>query len=238
VGRALPDTLEDIIKHMQKGDLEKFAEDDEISEMFRRANLPAQHFPVRRPPAQKPIKVYDHNRPEVGDPRQSRPPCMNFYAGKCRRGDFCYWRHDMDPKRKGKPAPENKVFFDMLDCPKKHGVTLIKAFARKGYVCDVCEKEIDLYSNVYQCRVDRCKFDCCPRCANGAREIRCIGVRDMSLEQYEAEKERDEKAPGGALFYPESTGRESSASASEFDEIDREASRLLCLPAGDGMGIV
>ncbi|CAD7926391.1 unnamed protein product [Amoebophrya sp. A120] len=182
VGRHLPDTLEDIIEHMKRGDLMKFANDDEVSALLRNANLPPTHYPFKRPPAQKPILVYDHNRPQQGDPRQSRPPCMNFYAGTCKRGDFCYWRHDEEPKRKGKPAAENKVFFDTLDCPKRHGVTLLKMFPRKGYVCDVCEKEIPMYSNVYQCRMNRCKFDCCPRCANGAKQINCIAVRDMSDE--------------------------------------------------------
>ena len=47
----------------------------------------------------------------------------------------------------------------------------IKSFPKRGYTCDLCSKEIAMYSNVYQCREDLCQFDSCGKCATGARRI-------------------------------------------------------------------
>ncbi|CAD7948945.1 unnamed protein product [Amoebophrya sp. A25] len=179
IARTKLDTVQDIIKHMKNGDLTKYVEEDEVSEIFRRANIPQKRLPFRRPPAQKPTLIYDHSRKQGSNTTASRPACMNFYHGTCKRGDTCYWRHDENPDRPGKPHQENKIYFELLDCPKKHGVVFVKMFPKAGYVCDICGKAIERYSNIYQCRHDFCNFDCCPACANGARTIRCIGQRDM-----------------------------------------------------------
>ena len=48
------------------------------------------------------------------------------------------------------------------NCPKKHGLRKFKCDINGGYCCDLCEKEIDAYSQFYGCR--SCDFDLCQKC--------------------------------------------------------------------------